>query len=55
MKFIENAIENWRVELTVGEKSLTEVKIQGGIFQVDALSSFLLVIVIMSLIHILRK
>ena len=36
IKFIENTIENWRVELTVGRKSLTEVKIQGGSFPKDA-------------------
>ncbi len=33
IKFIENTMENWRVELTTGGKSLTLVKIQG-----DALS-----------------
>ena len=34
MKFIENTTENWRVELTAGRKSLTEVKIQTGIFTI---------------------
>ena len=28
IKFIENNIKNWRVELKTGRKSLTEVKIQ---------------------------
>ena len=31
IKFIENTMENWRVELTDGGKNLTEVKILGGI------------------------
>ena len=36
IKFIENTMENWRFELTAGDKSLTEVKINGGVFQGDA-------------------
>ena len=47
IKFIEKIMENWRVELTKGRKSLTEVKIQRGIFQRDALSLLLFVIMIM--------
>ena len=37
-------MENWRVELTARGKSLTEVKIQKGISQGDALSPLLFVI-----------
>ena len=37
INFIEKTIETWRVELTAGGKSLTEVKIQRGIFHGDAL------------------
>ena len=44
-----------RVELTAGGKSLTETKIQRGIFQGDALSLLLLIIAIMPLNYILRK
>ena len=32
IKFIENTMENWRVEQVAEGKSLTEVKIQRGIF-----------------------
>ena len=32
-RFIEKTMETWRGELTAGEKSLAEVKIQRGIFQ----------------------
>ena len=45
----------WRVELTAGKKSLSEVKIQRGIFQGDALSLLLFVISMMPLNHIFRK
>ena len=48
-------MKNWRVELTVGEKSLAETKIQRGIFQGDALSPLLFIIAMMPLNHILRK
>ena len=48
-------MENWRIELKVGEKNLTEVKIQRGIFQEDALSPLLFVTVMMQLNHTLRK
>ncbi len=55
IKFIENTMENWRVELTAQEKSLTEVKIQGDIFQRDALSPLLFVTTIMPFNHIFSK
>ena len=41
LKFIENTVENWRVELTAGGKSLAVLKIQRGIFQGDVLSLLL--------------
>ena len=55
IKFIENTIKKWRVKLTAGGKSLTEVKILRGIFQRDALSPLLFVIAMMPLNHMLRK
>ena len=56
INLIEETIKrNWRVNLTVGGKSSTEVKIQRGIFRGDVLSPFLLVIAMMSLNHIRRK
>ena len=55
INFIEKTMKIWRVELTAGEKSLTEIKIEGGIFQGDALSPLLFIIVMMPLNHILRK
>ena len=39
MKFIDDTIEIRRVELTARGQSLAEIKIQSGIFHVDALSS----------------
>ena len=45
----------WRVELTAGGRSLAETKIQRRIFQGDALSPLLFIIVMMPLNHILRK
>ena len=53
IKLIENTTENWRVKLTGGGKSLTEVKIQRGIFQRDALSPFIISIEPLNLL--LRK
>ena len=48
-------METWRMELTAGEKSVAELKIQRGIFQEDAQSPLLFVIAIMPLTHIFRK
>ena len=44
MKFIENTVENWRVELTARGKNLAEGKIQKQIFQGNALPILLFVI-----------
>ena len=41
IKFIEETMKNWRVELTARGKSFAQVKIQGGIFQGDALPPLL--------------
>ena len=43
IKFIDETMKNWRMELTARGKSLAEVKIQRGIFQEDALSPLLMV------------
>ena len=48
-------MKTWRVELTAGGRSLTEIKIQKGIFQGDALSPLLFIIAMMPLNYILRK
>ena len=48
-------MKNWRVELTVGGKSLTEVEIQIEIFQRDTLSPLQFLNAMMPLNHILRK
>ena len=55
VKFTEHTMENWRVELKIGGKNLTEVKIQRGIFQGDALTPLLFVIAMMPLNHIHRQ
>ena len=55
IKFIEETMEIWIMELTGGGKSLVEVKIQRGIFPGNTLSPFLFVIAMMPLNHILRK
>ena len=55
IKFNKKTMKNLRVELTVGGKSLTEVKIQRGIFQEDAVSPLLFVIVVMPLNYILEE
>ena len=52
---IEKTMENWRMELTAGGKSLTEVRIQRSIFQGGALSPLLFVVPTIPLNHILRK
>ena len=48
-------MENWRVQLKAGWKSLAEVKIQRGIFQGDSLSPHLFIIAMMPLNHMLKK
>ena len=48
-------MENCRVELTAGGKSLVDVKILKDIFQGDTLSPLLFVITTMPLNQILRK
>ena len=55
VQIIEKIMQTWRVELTVGGKSLAEVKIPRAIFQGDALSPLIFVIAMMPLKHILRK
>ena len=55
IKFIEKTMKNWNVELTAGEKSLAEVKIQRGIFKGDVLSLLLFMSAMMPLNHILSK
>ena len=55
IKFISEATKNLKVGLKVGGRTLSEVKIQRGIFQGDALSPFLFVIAMMPLNYILRK
>ena len=55
MKFINNTMENWKVELTARRKTLAVVKIQRGIFQGDTISPFQFEIAMMPLNHILRK
>ena len=55
INFIEQTMKTWRVELTAGERSIAEIKIQRSIFQGDALSPLLFIIAMMPLNHILRK
>ena len=55
MKFIMETMKNCKVELTAEEKTLADVKIWSGIFQVDALSSLLFVIAMMPWTHLHRK
>ena len=55
INIIEKTMKTWRVELTEGKKRLSEVKIQRGIFQGDALSPLLFIIAMMPLNHLLRK
>ena len=55
IRFIWKTMENWRLELISGRKSLAEVKIQRGIFQGEVLSLLQFVIAMMPLNHMLRK
>ena len=55
INFIEQTIKTWRVDLRAGGRSIAETKIQRGIFQGDALSSLLFIIVMMPLNHTLKK
>ena len=55
INFIEKTMKTWGVELTTEGRSLSEAKIQRGIFQGDALSPLLSIIAMMPFNHILRK
>ena len=55
INFTEKTMKTWRVELTAGGRNLAEAKIQRGIFQGDALSPLIFIIVMMPLNYILRK
>ena len=55
INFLEKTMQTWRMELTAGERSWAETKIQRGIFQGDALSPLLFMIAMMPLNNILRK
>ena len=55
IRLITEAMNNWRMELTAGGKTFVVVEIQRCIFQGDALSPFLFLIVIIPLNNILRK
>ena len=52
---IKKTMKIWKVELTTGGKNLAEVKIQRNIFQRNALSPLLFIVVMMPLNDILRK
>ena len=53
--FIEKTMKISKVELTPGRRSLTEAKVERGIFQGDALSPLLFITAMMPLNHIVRK
>ena len=55
INFIEKTMKTWRVEWIAGGRSLTEAKIQRGIFEGDALSPLLFIIAMIPLNHILIK
>ena len=55
INFIEKTMKTWTRELTAGGRSLAEAKIQIGIFQEDARSPLLFLIVMMPVNHIVRK
>ena len=46
-----NAMENWKVEWVVGDKTQEEVKIQRRIFQGDSLLPLLFVIAMITHLH----
>ena len=52
---MDKTMKTWRVELTAEGRSLSEAKTQKGIFQGDALSPLLFIIVMIPLNHTLRK
>ena len=55
LKMYKISHEVINLEMTAGERSIAEIKIKRGIFQGDALSPLLFIIVMMPLNHILRK
>ena len=55
VKSMKKTTKIWRVKLTAGGKSLAKVKLQRGMFQGDAQSPLLFVIVMIPLNYILRK
>ena len=55
VNFITYAMAKWRVELTMGERTQTDVKIQRDTFQRYLLTSLLFVLAINSLRYVLRK
>ena len=55
IKFIEQNMKTWRVEVTARGRRTAETNIQRGIFQGDALSPLLFIIAMIPLNHILRK
>ena len=55
INFIKQTMKTWRADLTAGERSIAETRIQRGIFQGDAPSPLLFIITMMPLNHILRK
>ena len=55
INFIEKTMKTRSVELTAGERSLAEAKIQRDIFQGDALSPLQFIIAMMPLKYTLRK
>ena len=55
INLIEKAMKTWRVELTGGGKSLTEVRIQRSMLLGDVLSPLLFIIEMIPFNHMLRK